>query len=118
MKKTKCCGNRMRIILTAGAVALLVAGCVDIRSPKTVKFGPGSRDSAGKVNKYQAYKIAERLAREEELNPENYEIQDKKTEDSYWILFDHKRDNYKLGFPHHFAVHVSPDGKAVLFKDK
>jgi hypothetical protein len=100
------------------AGALFLAGCMSINAPRTVTYGGKGKGEAKKVRKTDAKNIAERLAREEGQNAKNFEVTEQKTDDGWWVLFDHKINGYKLGWPYHFAVRVTPDGKATLYKSK
>lgn len=105
---------RMTLLL-AGLMLLPGVGC------EKVDWGLGGKDDSpkpGRMNKSRAVDIAERVARNEKLNPENYEVNTREVDEAWWVLFDHKLHGYKLGFPYHFAIHVTPDGKSVLFKDR
>jgi hypothetical protein len=83
-----------------------------------VTLGGEGKGEARKIGKADAVDIAKRLAREEGKNAENFDIADQKTDSGWWVLFDHKINGYKLGWPYHFAVHVTPDGKATLYKSR
>lgn len=109
--------HRIRIFLAALAAGWLAAGCMNISAPKKITVGGGSGET-GKFRKADAYLAAENVARQEGLNVKNYNLSDQKTDDGWWVLFDHKVTGYKLGWPYHFAVHVTQDGKTTLFTDR
>lgn len=97
---------------------MLLAGCFQWNAPETVTVGGKGEGESKKITKPAAYIMAEDVAREEGQNPKNFNMTDQKTDDAWWILFDHKITGYKLGWPYHFAVRVTLDGKATLYRSK
>ncbi|MBN1554895.1 MAG: hypothetical protein JXA11_09125 [Phycisphaerae bacterium] len=96
---------------------MVLTGCMKINAPKTVKVGDKKTDRPEKIGKADATRIAEGVARDEGQNPKNFNIAEEKTSDGWWVLFDHKLTGYKLGWPYHFAVFVTTDGKSTLYKN-
>jgi len=106
----------------AGLAALGASGCLNVQVGEK-SYGnvhPSARpaDEIKKVDKDAAYQIARSVARENKLNPDRYKLQDKKAEDSWWILFDQEGRAGYVGYPEHFAVRVWPDGRAMLYRDR
>jgi hypothetical protein len=106
--------SRMAVMLTW---MMVLSGCMSINAPKTVTYGGEGKGEAKKIGKTDAVLIAQRVAREEGQNAKNFEVTEQKTSEGWWVLFDHKISGYKLGWPYHFAVHVTLDGKATLYKN-
>lgn len=105
---------RMTVLL-AGLMLLTGIGC------EKIDWGFGEKDEAPKTartTRSRAVEIGKRLAENEKLNPENYDIATREADEAWWVLFDHKMHGYKLGYPYHFAVHVTPDGKSTLMRDR
>ena len=100
------------------AGVFLFAGCLNIHAPQTVTVGGNGKGEVKKIRKVDAVAIAERVAREHGQNPENFEMVDQKIDGGWWICFDHKINGYKLGWPYHFAVRVTLDGKSTLYKNR
>lgn len=108
--------GQMTTVVLAGM--LFLTGCMSINAPKTVTFGGKGKGEDKKIRKSDAVDIARRLVRDEGKNAENFDIADQKTDNGWWICFDHKTSGYKLGWPYHFAVRVTLDGKATLYKSR
>jgi hypothetical protein len=104
-----------------GLVAIItlggLVGCVNLSAPETVHVGPGG-GAKQHIKEKDAYRIARELVRSKGMNPDEYELQDRKSTDGWWILFDHTVHGYRLGYPYHLAVLVSGDGKAVLYRSE
>ncbi|MBN1942337.1 MAG: hypothetical protein JW849_03485 [Phycisphaerae bacterium] len=98
--------------------SMLLAGCMSIHAPKKVTVGGKGNGQTEKIGKADAYNLAENVARQEGLNVKNYNLENQKTSDGWWILFDHKVNGYKLDWPYHFAVRVTPDGKTSLLTNR
>jgi len=105
--------GRIGIVL---AGMLFLGGCLSINAPKKVTVDVNGKSKTKKVDKRTAYDRAERVAHEHGQNADQFNRHDQKADDGWWILFDHKINGYKLGWPYHFAVRVTFDGKATLYK--
>ena len=108
----------IRTIVLVCAGMVMLAGCVEWNAPKTVNVDDGGQENTKYVTKAVAYLQAEDAARQEGQNSKNYTMTDVKTEDAWWIIFDHKINGYKLGWPYHFAVRVTYDGKATIYRNQ
>lgn len=125
--------NQLRI-LTVILAGISLGGCVSVKAPKEIKIGSetyydreGKRhyDDRGyddddrherkRVDKDEAYDIARKVARYENVEPGEYEIHDKEIDHTYWVLFEHKRPAHRRRWRNHFAVRVGPYGKARLY---
>jgi hypothetical protein len=115
-------------LLLAGLQAM---GCIDVKVDTDegiyrVQSWPWdsdeqyARDEEGrrfrKISKGDAYEIAKSVARDRGIRWfGNYHRNDRQWKDSYWVLFDHRREPFRLGYPSHFTVHVLADGSAVFY---
>lgn len=114
MMTGKPCAKWAGVVLAA-AMTLAAGGCINIKLGEE----PADEDKqlqAKKVDKDAAYRIARSAARDGGVNPDRYKLQDRKFEDSWWILFDQKGKLGYKSFPEHFAVRVWPDGRSKLYK--
>lgn len=83
--------------------------------------GVGRKDFSGdmdedKVEKDEAYKYAKAMARNYGARPRHYEIHDKKINNNYWVLFEHKNPKRGRDWKNHFAVRVSKYGVGTFYK--
>jgi hypothetical protein len=107
--------EKLCVVLAGVALAAFAGGCVDI------KVGPDNgRDDdyheARKIDKDEAVRIARGMVRDAGWKDSDYEVCDKKTDDAYWVLFDHKRQGERTGDPYHLAVRVQMYGDCTLYR--
>jgi len=112
----KACGKRAGAVLAAAVLALAACGCINIELGGKPTDGGKREVKHRKVDKDEAYRIARSTARDCGVNPDRYKLQDRKFEDSWWVLFDRKGGTGYKSFPEHFAVRVWPDGRTKLYK--
>jgi hypothetical protein len=112
-------GKWVGLMLIAGILMAAVVGCLKVNANTDVKLDGDEkrvRYSNRKVKKSDAYDIAKSIARDAGVNPKDYDIHDKKIDDTYWVLFERYKKRGKLGWENHFAVRVSPSGRGKLYK--
>ena len=68
------------------------------------------------MNKDRAYEIARKVASNQGLDPKQYEVHDKEIENLYWVIFEVKEYHKAAGWKNHFAIRVSRDGLAELYR--
>ena len=102
-------------VLTAG----LLAGCLNVNADVGPLVGNHSRSgNAKRIDKSEAVRVARRVVRNSGCNPDDYKVRDKKADNGYWVLFDHKKHGNRTGYPYHMAVRVPETGGATLFRTK
>lgn len=129
--------NRMMALLLAGLIPTALVGCVSVKAPKEVNIGgdkvydrdgrrdddwdddrddrPRHDDRREKVDKDEAYRIANKLAHYENLDPKDYEVHDKGINDARWVLFEHRRPRRRDNWRNHLAVRVGPYGRSRVY---
>jgi hypothetical protein len=112
------------VVLAFLAAGLLAGGCVNVQTPREINVGNGAYrwqndgggSDDGKVSKDEAYRLAYQVARDADVDPEDYDVHDKGIGANRWVLFEHKSPRESLGWKNHFAVRVSGKGQATLFR--
>jgi hypothetical protein len=88
-------------------------------SGRSTLYKPSARPggaSRRKIKKDDAYDVAHRIAHREGVRVKGYEIHDKEIDGNYWVIFETKKYRKKAGWKNHFAVRVSRNGLAEIYK--
>ena len=136
MMKSKNYGNRTCVVLVAGALVFVLAGCINVKAPESVKIDGksyyGEKDKKEhkdggkherkreprekKMDGDEAKRIARGLAKDTGIKVRDYKIKDKKIDGNYWVLFEHKRPSRRRRWKNYFPVRVSRTGRGLLYE--
>jgi hypothetical protein len=104
------------LVLAAATATLWTAGCFNSSPQVNVNASGWQERLDNKLDKTQAISTAKAKARDEGVNPKDYAIAAEKVRDDWFVYFDTIVRSNEAGWPAHFSVKVTPDGKAKLLK--
>lgn len=120
-------------ILALGLLAIFVTACVNVNVPRRtrVDVNAGGYDYTSddmtddptsptgkvrKISKKRARQYADQLVLDNNLNPDDYKIEDEKVRHNYWFIYEARKPGKPGDWRNHFAIRVSPQAEISFYK--